>query len=537
MSDQLEPRMQDYESVIEDFEWDLPETYNAAVDVCDKHVDAANRDKLAMYWEDADGNKEKYTFWEVKRASNRVANVLTDLGIEKGDRVGIHLDRGIESVAAHLGTYKVGAVAIALSAQFGREGLRYRLDDAGAKVLVTQARHRETVDAVRDGIPSLDSLVVVDGQPRDGEIGWDEVTEASHEFDVVETTPEDPMQIFYTSGTTGMPKGVVHGHRKLLGETNFAYYHDFHEGELYYNTADWAWVTSINAWMGPWMYGAPILVYEGQFDPETVYDLLDRYEVTNFYTVPTGFRMLREFDATPSDTYDLDLRNACTGGEPLPAEIFEWGREELDVKINELYGQTESYATANYPAVETKPGSAGLPLPGYEVAVVDDDYEELPPGEIGQVALGQDHPAYFKEYWQKPEATAEVRQNGWHLTGDAGRFDEDGYLWIEGRIDDVIISSGYRIGPYEVESTVEKHDDVGECAVVGVPDEQRGEIVKAFVRTVPETEPSEGLKADIQEFVKAELAAYEYPREIEFVDEFERTVSGKIKRAELKPDQ
>jgi acetyl-CoA synthetase len=288
--------------------------------------------------------------------------------------------------------------------------------------------------------------------------------------------------------------------------------------------------------MGPWMYGSPILVYEGEFEPERVYDLLERYEVTNFFTVPTGYRMLREFDSNPLETYDIDLRNACTGGEPLPAEIFDWAREQLDVKVNELYGQTETYVSANYPAVETKPGSAGLPLPGYDIAVVDDDYEELPPGEIGEVAVSPDHPAYFIEYWGKPEATDAVRKNGWHLTGDAGRFDEDGYLWIEGRVDDVIISSGYRIGPYEVESTVEKHEGVSESAVVGIPDDQRGEIVKAFVNPAPDTEPSDELEADIQEFVKDELAAYEYPREIEFVDEFERTVSDKIKRAELKPD-
>jgi len=535
MTGALEPNMRSYESVVEGFEWDVPETYNAAVDVCDRHVSVDTRDRLAMFYEDADGARGKYTFREVMRASNRVANALVELGVERGDRVAILLDRGMESAAAHLGAYKLGAVAVALSATFGREGLRYRLDDSGASVLFTQARHRETVEAIRDGVPSLETLVVADGDPWGEAHGWGTVADADPAFDPVDTAPDDPMQIFYTSGTTGMPKGVVHGHRRVLGASDWPYYHDFHAGELYYNTADWAWITSLNAWLGPWKHGVPILVYDGRFDPETVYELLETYEVTNFYTVPTGFRMLRGFESEPLRRYDVDLRVACTGGEPLGAEMLEWGREALGVKINELYGQTEVFATANYPAVETKPGSAGRPLPGHEVAVLDDDGEELPPGELGQVAVGRDTPAYFLEYWNRPEATAAVRTDGWHLTGDAGQLDEDGYLWIEGRIDDVIVSSGYRIGPYEVESTVEKHGAVTECAVVGVPDETRGEVVKAYVTLNDGYEPDADLRAAIQEFVKAELAAYEYPRELEFVDGFERTVSGKIKRAELKP--
>lgn len=536
MTGALEPNMRSYDEVAEGFEWEIPETYNAAVDICDSHVAADTRDQLAMFQEDADGNREKYTFWEVMRASNRLANVLVDLGVEKGDRVAILLDRGIESAAAHLGAYKVGAVAVALSATFGREGLRYRLDDSGACVLFTQARHRETITAIRDGVPSLETLVVTGGDPCDEELGWGAVADASPAFDPVETDPDDPMQIFYTSGTTGMPKGVVHGHRRILGASDWPYYHDFHAGELYYNTADWAWITSLNAWAGPWKHGVPILVYDGQFDPETVYGLLESYEVTNFYTVPTGFRMLRDADPSPRERYDIDLRVACTGGEPLGAEMLEWGREELGVKINELYGQTEVFATANYPTVETKPGSAGLALPGHEVTILDDDGDELPPGELGQVAVGQDTPGYFLEYWNRPEATEAIRQDGWHLTGDAGQLDEDGYLWIEGRIDDVIVSSGYRIGPYEVESPVEKHEAVDECAVIGIPDETRGEVVKAYVTLNEGYEPGEELRTEIQAFVKAELAAYEYPRELEFVDAFERTVSGKIRRAELKPD-
>lgn len=532
----LEPHMHDYEEVCATHERDLPDDYNVAVDICDKHVTIDGRDKLAMFWEDEDGNTAKYTFWEVKRASNRVANGLENLGIERVDRVAILLDRGIESAATHLGIYKTGAIALALSATFGYEGLLHRLADSGASVLVTQARHREKLDEIRGELPNLEDVVVVDGEPRDDEVDWDKFTDASHEYDPVMLDPNEPMQLFYTSGTTGMPKGVVHAHRKLLGETDFTYYHDFHEGELYYNTADWAWVTSINAWMGPWQHGAPIVVYDGEFEPERVYGLLERYEVTNFFTVPTGYRMLREYEPEPLEAYDIDLRNACTGGEPLTSGLFEWGREKLDVKLNEIYGQTEIYATANYPTVETKPGSAGLPLPGYEVTIREDG-EELPPGEIGEVAVGQDNPAYFVEYWNRPEATAEVREDGWHLTGDAGYIDEDGYLWIEGRADDVIISSGYRIGPYEVESTVEQHEAVGEAAVIGVPDEQRGEIVKAIVRLVEGIEPGEELIEDIQSFVKTELAAYEYPREVEFVDEFPRTVSGKIKRAELKLDE
>ena len=537
MDDMLEPNLQSYEAVASEFEWDVPETYNAAVDICDKHVSPDSRDKLAMFWEDADGNTATYTFWEVKQASNRVANTLRNRGIDKGDRVGILLDRGIESVAAHLGTYKIGAVAIALSATFGNEGLRYRLDDAGVSVLFTQERHLNTVDEIRDDLSTLNNIVVVDGEPRGDEIDWETVTAASPKFDPLETNSEDPMQIFYTSGTTGMPKGVVHAHRKLLGATDWEYYHDFHEGELYYNTADWAWVTSLNAWMGPWKHGVPILVYDGQFDAETVYELLERYEVTNFYMVPTGFRMLKQFEERPLNHYDIDLRIACTGGEPLTKEMLCWGHSALNVKINELYGQTEIFATANYPAIKSKPGSAGLPLPGYDVAVLDDNNEPVPAGELGQIAVGQDNPGYFLRYWQKPDATEEVRANGWHLTGDAGQFDKDGYLWIEGRMDDVIISSGYRIGPYEVESTVEKHNAVSDCVVVGVPHETRGEIVKAFVTLLEDHEPSSDLTNEIQEFVKTDLAAYEYPREIEFVDEFERTVSGKIKRAPLKPDK
>ena len=537
----------DYEDTYETFEWDevyaeadwdAPDSLNIAHETVDRHAD--DRSRVALYYAGTDGERETLTYWELSERSNRVANVLDGL-VDRGDRVFSYMPRVPEHYVAMVGTLKRGAVWGGVNERFGPDGLSYRLADCDAKLVFTTPENRETVSRALESAPSVEHVVVVsdDGRGiRRGDVSYHAaVDDAPREYDVVRTGGDDDALLYYTSGTTGPAKGVLHEHRWVAGVAATQKYSvDVQEGDLYWSTGDLGWLTGPINTLGAWFWGATLFTYEGEFDPETWASLLDEYPITILFSVPTVFRMLRANEDVFDDV-SLDLRHALSIGEPLSAGVVEWGRERLGVTIHDTYGQTETgnMVINNYPAMEVRPGSMGKPLPGVTAAVVDPDTGEvLDPGETGVIAERGDFPCFFAEYWEKPEKTADCFVGDWYLSGDLGYQDTEGYFWFEGRADDVIISAGYRIGPFEVESALGEHPAVAEAAVVPKPDEERGTIVKAYVVLTEGSEPSESLKEEIKDQVKADLAAHEYPREIEFVDDLPKTVTGKIRRTELR---
>ncbi|WP_435335661.1 acyl-CoA synthetase [Haloarchaeobius sp. TZWWS8] len=543
-----------WDDIFAEADWDAPDRLNIAHEVCDRH--AEDRSKVALYYVGTDGESETVPFWELRDRSNRFANVLSDL-VDEGDRVFSYMPRIPEHYVSMLGTLKAGAVWGSVNERFGPDGIAYRLDDCDAKVVVTTAENRETIGRALADAPSVEHVLVLsrDGTGIErGDISFRAaMADASREFEPVETGGEDDALLYYTSGTTGLAKGVQHKHRWVAGVAatqRFAV--DLQPGDLYWSTGDLGWLTGPINTLGAWFWGASLFTYEGEFDPETWADLLDEYPISVLFSVPTAYRMLRANEDV-LDEKSLELRHALSIGEPLSAGVVEWAKDRLGVTVHDTYGQTETgnMIINNYPTMEIRPGSMGKPLPGIEAAVVDPETgEELEPGETGEIAQRGDYPCFFAGYWQKPEKTEECFVNvpaseasggsedrssgGWYLSGDLAHLDEDGYFWFEGRADDVILSAGYRIGPFEVESSLGEHPAVAEAAVVPKPHEERGNIVKAYVVLTDDYEPSDSLVTEIQDHVKNELSAHEYPREIEFVEELPKTVTGKIRRTELR---
>ncbi len=545
--------LSDYETEREEFswddiyaeaDWDAPGELNIAHEVVDRH--ATDRETVALYQVDTDGELTKMTFWELADRSSQFANVLEELGVEQGDRVFSYMPRIPEHYVALVGTLKRGAVWGSVNERFGPDGISYRLDDCDAKVVVTTTDNRDTVDDALDDAPSVEHVITVDrggGAPADDVVFNTALDGASTAYDAAETGGEDDALLYYTSGTTGLAKGVLHKQRWVAGvAATQKYAVDLQPGDLYWSTGDLGWLTGAINTLGAWFWGASLFTYEGEFDPEEWAELLDEYPITVLFSVPTAYRMLREKEEVLADV-DLDLRHALSIGEPLSAGVVEWGEDELGVTILDTYGQTETgnMIINNYPTMELRPGSMGKPLPGIEADIVDPETGDvLEPGETGEIAQRGDYPCFFAEYWNKPEKTASCFVDGpdgeWYLSGDLAHKDEDGYFWFEGRADDVILSSGYRIGPFEVESSLGEHEAVAEAAVVPKPHSSRGNIVKAYIVPSEGATPSEDLKEDIRNHVRDELSAHEYPREIEFRDELPKTVTGKIRRTELQDE-
>ena len=424
-----------------------------------------------------------------------------------------------------------------MSILFGHEALLHRLGDSGAEAVVTDGERLERVAEVAASVGA--QVVVADerASPPQSDF-WELVAGGADRLDPVQTRPDDPALIIYTSGTTGPPKGALHSHRVLIGhQPGFQLSHDFfpQEGDLVWTPADWAWIGGlINALLSSLFHGRPVVgAARGSFDPERSADLIVRHGVRNVFLPPTALKMMRNAGVSlPTGT----LRTVMSGGEVLGEEMLEWARAQLGVTVNEIYGQTEAnYVVGNSStAWPVRPGSMGRPYPGHDVEVLLPDGSAAPRGEVGEVAVRAADPVVFLGYWQQPEATAEKVPDEWLRTGDLARTDEEGYLWFQGRIDDVITSAGYRIGPEEVEQCLLKHPAVSLPAVIGVPDEVRGQSVKAFIQLVDGVTPNEELKREIQQFVRGRLAAYEYPRSIEFLAEIPLTVTGKVRRAELR---
>lgn len=540
----------DYESVVESFDWetlrdacdwDARSELNFAHESVDRHAD--DDESLALLCIGADGEERRYTFSELARRSNRAANVLTDLGVEEGDRLITYLPRIPEHYFVILGALKAGAVFGAINERYGPDGINHRLGDSRAGTVVTTAANRGTVEEAMEGIETVENVVVVDREGAavaDNEVNLRErMSEAPDEFDSVRTAPDSPALLYYTSGTTGPAKGVLHGHDFAVGNASFVKLPPgLREDDLYWCTADPGWLTGLNPF-GALFWKIPIVVYEGEFDPEAWVSVLEEHPISVLFSVPTAYRMLRDHDHL-FDGRDVELRTLLSVGEPLNPPVVEWAEERFGTPIIDTYGTSETYGTVvtNYPFAswEVKPGSMGKPYPGIDVKLVEPrSLEPVERGETGEIAI-REFPSTFIEYWNRPEETAETKIDGWVLTDDLAREDEDGYLWFEGRADDVIISSGYRIGPFDVEFSLVEHDAVAEAAVVGVPDERRGQRVKAFVVPSGGTAASAEVREDIQQFVRDRLSAHAYPREIEFVEDLPKTVTGKIRRTDLRTD-
>jgi acetyl-CoA synthetase len=510
-----------YEQAVAEHSWRVPERYNIAADVCDKHPP----DKLAMIHEHFGGAVREVRWGELQAASNRYANVLRERGVEKGDRVAMLLPPTPETAAAFFATWKCGAILLSMSVLYGDEGIRHRVSDSSAKLLITDAANAGRVD------PSLvEHVLLLEDLPAEGD----------DSFDAEDTLADDPAQLYYSSGTTGLAKGILHAHRYLLAHEEFVYCHDVQDGELFHGMGEWAWAAGIAPLLGPWRFGAVQLVYqrEGGFDPHKQLDVLSRHGASNVFTTPTAMRsMMGISDA--GTRYPQKFRIVCSAGEPLNPEAIRWFREQYGLTVLDYYGLTESYPiVANYPFLDVREGSMGKPMPGWDVAILDEDERPVPNGERGEICLrARSNPHYPLGYWQNEEESAETFGGEWFHTKDAARFDDDGYVWYEGRADDVIIAAGYRIGPFEVESACLEHPAVAEAAAVASPDERRGNVVKAFIVCASGVEPSDAVAEEIKAFVRGRLGAHAYPRKIEFIDGLPKTLTGKIRRIELRQQE
>ncbi|CAN5118081.1 acyl-CoA synthetase [soil metagenome] len=521
-----------YDEMIAEFRWEVPERYNLAADTVDKHPDG----KLAMVWEDWRGNRRDVTFGEVKDTANRLANVLASVGVEPGDRVACLLPSVPETAAAFTAVYKLGGILLSLSMLYGDDGIEHRLRDSGAKVLIAHHDALQRVADMRTRAPELQTVVVLGGEGGDLRFE-DAVANASGDFTTLDTKADDPAQLYYSSGTTGLAKGILHAHRYLIAHNEFEYAHDVTDDEFFHSTGEWAWIAGIvPGVLGPWRFGTPTVVFQrkGGFTPEETLALLERHEVGNLFSTPTALRAIK--GVAKPERFSLKLRHACSAGEPLNPEVIRWFADTWGTTIFDYYGLTESYPLcSNFPTMEVRPGSMGRPTPGWEIALLDERSEPVPAGEMGEICLkARSNPHYPLGYWQRPEETERDFGGEWFHTKDVARLDDDGYVWYEGRNDDVIISAGYRIGPFEVESSLVEHPAVLEAAAVGVPDEARGHIVKAYVCLAEGNEPSDDLVDELQEHVRSRLSKYAYPRQIAFVDELPKTLTGKIRRIELR---
>jgi acetyl-CoA synthetase len=533
-----------YDELYSSFRWDVPQRYNIARACCGQW--ALERSRFALYWEDESGAASAWSFWDIQMAANRLSNALAALGVKRGERVAILLPQRPETAIAYIAIFQMGAIALPLSHLFGPEALEYRLEHAEASVAIVEPGTLASLWAIRERLTRLRHVIGVAGARESGVHAWESLLEkAARQFACVDTAADDPALIVYTSGTTGPPKGALKAHRVMLGNVpGFVHSHDFfpQRGDIFWSPADWAWTGGLmDALLPSWLFGIPIVGYRGRFDPERAYHLIEKYGVRNSFLFPTALKLMMKAVPEPRKKYALELRSIMSAGEAVGVTVIEWAREELGVTINEMFGQTEiNYVVGNCQAAwPVKPGSIGRPYPGHRVAVIDDAGNELPPGELGEIAVhrsfgGTPDPVFFLEYWKNPRATQEKFIGEWGCTGDQGKRDADGYIWYQGRSDDVIKSAGYRIGPAEIESCLVKHPAVANAAVIGKRDEARGAIVKAFIVLQPGESPSEALVEDIQKHVRGRLAPYEYPREIEFIAALPMTTTGKVQRKELR---
>lgn len=533
-----------YERLRERWRWNIPESINIAEWICDRWA-RSSLDRTALYWnhEDEALADESFTFSEVSRRTNQVGNALRNGEVDRGDVVGIYLPSVPEHVFTTLGAHKIGAVAMPLSSLFGPDALRPRLDAAAPQQLITDVDGLETLAATDIRLP--EPVVVLtrydDRSPSAVDLetvsfeAW--LADAAEALTPVETAPEDPAQLFFTSGTTGDPKGVLQPHRVVVGHQYVGVFaREYHTEDLVFHVGDLSWAGGFNNVLETWSIGAPLAKYSGQFSAKRVLDMLAAYDADILMIPPTAIRSLMEVDAAAIRDRDIDLRVVAAGGERVTPDILAWAEDTFDAFATNIWGQTECYGLG-WPALgadhRDKLGTAGIPLPGFDAAVLDDDGQELPPEELGELAIRRtDNPTMFTEYYGMPAETAPVRTDGWHRTGDAAVVDEDGYFWVRGRLDDVIISSGYRLSPVEIESTLTAHTSVIEAAVVGVPDDQTTNRIVAYVEAGADAD--DALRDELRTHVREQLSPAQYPDEIHFVADIPTTATGKLRRKELR---
>jgi acetyl-CoA synthetase len=534
-----------YREICAGHHWSVPPDFNIARAVCGRH--ASDPDRLALLWEDEDGATSRYSFGELQREANRLSNVLRARGVARGDKVAIILPQRPQTAIAHVACHQLGAVSVPLSFLFGPDALEYRLADSEAKVVLCDPASLPNLAPIVRALPGVSLVIGVAGAREAWTEDWTALlASASDAFTPAATAAADPALLIYTSGTTGPPKGALMPQQCLLGNLpGFIYSHDVfpQQEDLFWSPADWAWTGGLMDALLPALYfGRPILGFRGRFDPDRALALMAKYRVRNTFLFPTALKMMMKAVPQPRLRYAVNLRSVMSAGEAVGTTVFAWAQEALGVTINEMFGQTEmNYIVGNshtlWPA---KPGSMGRPYPGHRILVVDDAGDEVPAGELGEVAVhrigsdGTPDPVFFLEYFKNPEATARKFTGDWCRTGDLATRDDDGYLWYQGRSDDMFKAAGYRIGPSEIENCLVKHPAVANAAVVPSPDETRGNVVKAFIVLAAGHEPAPALEEDIQRHVKAFLAPYEYPKEIEFIAALPMTTTGKVQRRVLR---
>ena len=525
--------------------WNVPSDFNVAQACCRRW--ASDRTRFALYWEDESGATSAWTYFDLEQRANRLSNALTAMGATRGDRIALMLPQRPETAIAHIAINQIGAVAVPLSFLFGPEALEYRLEHSGASIAIVDQQSLPNLAPIRERLLRLAHVIGVAGARESWVTSWEALQgKASRHFTPVETRATDPAFLVYTSGTTGPPKGALMPQSCVLGNLpGFTYSHDGfpQSGDLFWSPSDWAWTGGLMDALLPTLYfGQPILGYRGRFDPERALRLIGRYQVRNAFLVPTALKLMMKAYPRPRDVFDIDMRSIMSAGEAVGTTLFEWTQEALGVTINEMFGQTEvnyivGNSHANWPA---KPGSMGRPYPGHRIAVIDEAGNVVPVGEAGEVAInriapdGTPDPVFFLEYFGNPEATRAKHAGDWCRTGDMASVDTDGYLWYQGRADDMFKAAGYRIGPSEIENCLVKHHAVANAAVVPSPDEVRGNVVKAFIVLATGQCASAALEDDIRAHVRKFLAPYEYPREIEFIDALPMTTTGKIQRKVLR---
>jgi acetyl-CoA synthetase len=519
----------DYDSLYQNFRWDIPARFNIATAACDRHADG--NEKLALIYVDEDGAATRFSFDQMQSFSRRFANVLQADDLTRGDRVAVFLSQSVELPIVHLAAFRSGLVSVPLFTLFGEDALQFRLENSGAKAVVTDASGWDKLAKIRDRLPLLEQVyVIADAPPPGTKSFWRAIDAASEDFATVDTACDDPAIIIYTSGTTGNPKGALHAHRVLLGHLpNVEMVHDFFPkpDDIYWTPADWAWIGGLfDALFPAWYFGVPVVGHRAKkFEPVAAMQLMADYKVRNVF-------LPRQADVKHPG---VTLRSMLSGGESLGAELLGWVRATFGIDAHEIYGQTECNLVVgnNAKLFPIRPGSMGKATPGFDVRIVDEQGAELPRGARGIVGV-QPNPCTMLGYWQNPDGTAKKYAGGFLLTGDLGIQDDDGYFWYVSREDDVITSAGYRIGPSEIEHTLLKHPAVALSAVVGVPDPIRTEAIKAWIVLRPGFAPSDGLAREIQDFVKVQLAAHEYPRHVQFAESLPMTATGKVLRRELR---
>jgi acetyl-CoA synthetase len=545
--------LEDYETTYNTFSWEDAKReisyfaggkVNAAYNAVDRHLVNGRKNKVALYSVDPKGDLTKFTFLEIYEAANRLGNALKSIGIKKGDRVFVFLPRVAELYIATIAIAKIGAIAGPLFSAFGPDALRDRLQDSEAKVVITNPALKDKIDGIKKELPDLEHIIIVDAKEKDlknGELCYNSlVANQSTELKCEPMDPEDPLYLLYTSGTTGKPKGVVHVHNDILGQhMTTKWVLDLKDDDIYWCTADPGWVTgTVYGIFGPWSNGASCVSYEGRFDAASWYQVIDKLKVTVWYTAPTALRMLMKAGDEAVYQHSLaSLRHILSVGEPLNPEVVRWGMKVYGLPIHDNWWQTETgmQLIANLPCNPIKPGSMGKPLPGVYGAIVDDDGEELEAGELGRLVVRPGWPAMLRTVWRnEPKFHEYFKIPGWYFSGDNAWKDEDGYFWFVGRADDVINTSGHRVGPFEVESALVEHYAVAEAGVIGKPDHERGEIIKAFIVMSNDVKVTDELIDEIKEHCKKTLAAHAYPREIEVKETLPKTRSGKIMRRLLK---